>query len=817
MKRTLIFSVLLMLSMFLNSVMITDREKEIMFNQMKKAQLKPSDLNFLKDWVSYTEFKLKPVVEALNNPLSLPVFAEDLRLSSDYGGTALCNYLQSRVTDYTIDQKYDVNYYGMELRVEIDKPEKLFQFVESFYEEANIRYMSAFEKLDEDEMIKLQRYALTNFMESEDSLKYQSLFYTYNLKWNDEEHKIEKIEELQELIKKVDFKELMEAGYLVHLCGELIKDNLYKIHFEKNKTYTKDTQYGKMAFGSLSRDSYNGDFVFILDLAGDDSYNTTTNLNPFSIIIDKAGNDYYQSNEIGGLFSALFGVSIGYDLAGDDVYRGDDYCFSAAFGYQFFEDYMGNDYYQGKVYSLAAASYGLSVIRDKNGNDRYSTYMYGEGFGSTLGIGAIFDLDGNDLYVAGGKHLHKPLAPFDYLCMAQGFGFGGRPDMAGGIGLLHDRNGNDTYQGGVYSQAGGYWYALGLLLDENGNDFYNSVYYPQGTGIHLAAGLLWDGAGEDSYYSKHGPGQGAGHDYGVGFLIDREGNDHYSIEGGNGLGLTNSVGIFLDAKGDDRYERNHNSNYGYANTARSTGGIGIFLDLQGKDQYALETCKDDTTWVRGKWGIGIDTLSTFVDEKPVEKLAEETVAEVDSLASIEDLFSIACEWEVGSAVERVKKARKYLLDREVEASKYISEEAMDSKSGLVYRAIYDFAKNSELFRMTFDMGFENPDSLVVKKYISLTADLADSTHIGRLKQFLSEKKYITSTLAAIGSFRNDESLQILSEYVDSPSEVIRFTVASIIKSFRTEEADQILFKMQDDESFLVRSLVRIYIESKHKE
>ncbi len=810
MTKVLVLCILLVSYITLSTIMISDSEKEILEKQLQKAQLRSTDLKFLKDWVPYTEFKLEPVVNALNDPLSLPTFAEELKQASEYGDTALCNYLQSLITDYTIELEYDVNYHSMQLIKEINKPERLFKFVTTFFEIANEKYLKAFESLNSDELIKLKRYASTNFMESEDSLKYQDLFKDMNFSWDDEEHDIEDVEELQQLIKKVNITELMEAGYAIHICGELIKDNLDNMHFKKENV-VKETRWGRMAFGSSKTDTYEGGYAFILDPGGDDLYTNIQSTNtPLSLVIDKAGNDYFQSTKVAALFSGLFSISIGYDLEGDDTYRGDDLSFATSLGYQYFEDSNGDDYYQGGVYSVASASYGVSIIRDRGGNDRYSTAMYGEGFGGTLGIGAIYDLSGNDMYVAGGKHLHKPLAPFDYLCMAQGFGFGGRPDMGGGIGLLHDKSGNDSYQGGVYSQAGGYWYALGLLLDEDGNDFYNSVYYPQGTGIHLAAGYLWDGAGEDSYYSKHGPGQGAGHDYGVGFLIDRDGDDHYSIEGGNGLGLTNSVGIFLDAKGNDRYERKNKSNFAHANTARGTGGIGIFLDLQGKDYYASEVCKDDTTWVSGYWGVGIDTLSTFVEEKAVEKLAEETVAEVDSLASIEELFSVACEWEVGSAVERVKKARKYLLGREVEASKYISEEAMDSKSGLVYRAIYDFAKNSELFRMTFDMGFEHPDSLVVKKYISLTADLADSTHVGRLKQFLKDKMYVTTVLSAIGSFKNDESLEILSDYTDSSSERIRFTVASILKSFKTDKADEILFTMKEDESFLVRSLIRIY-------
>jgi HEAT repeat protein len=112
------------------------------------------------------------------------------------------------------------------------------------------------------------------------------------------------------------------------------------------------------------------------------------------------------------------------------------------------------------------------------------------------------------------------------------------------------------------------------------------------------------------------------------------------------------------------------------------------------------------------------------------------------------------------------------------------------------------------------MGFESEDSLVVKNYISLTGSLADTTHTERLKQFLAEKKYVPSVLSTIGSLKTKESLSILEQYINSPSEKIRFTVAANLKHFGSEKSAEILHLMKDDESFLVRSLVRIFEESK---
>ncbi len=50
----------------------------------------------------------------------------------------------------------------------------------------------------------------------------------------------------------------------------------------------------------------------------------------------------------------------------------------------------------------------------------------------------LLDGQGNDIYSAGGKYKHAPLVPDDFRSLGQGFGFGMRPDFAGGIGVLCD-------------------------------------------------------------------------------------------------------------------------------------------------------------------------------------------------------------------------------------------------------------------------------------------------------------------------------------------------------------------------------------------
>ncbi|MBN2829406.1 MAG: hypothetical protein JXR56_03680, partial [Candidatus Cloacimonetes bacterium] len=462
MKHLTALLLLVLIFTCLHGEILTSGERQLIVDQLSKAGLQENDMSFLKDWVASTYFKVPAVINVLNNPLELPVLAEELKSSADFGDTALFNYLQQYVTQYSVPIDFDVNYYALELRENVQKPNQLFDFVQNFYEMAEPYMNKALKELTPTDRDILRKFAFTSFMESEDSLKYQSLFNDMEVPWGKQEYDVEDMVELQEIIAKVDFPALMEAGYIVHLCAELIKDNYLLMEFKKAKPVTIETRWGWMAFGSPKDDIYKGSYCFIFEPGGNDNYYDITNpANPFQIVIDGKGNDQYAGTKVASLFGAQFSIAIGYDMKGNDVYRGDDFSFASFFGYQFFEDSSGDDIYRGEVYSIASASYGVSVIRDRKGDDRYSTAEYGEGFGSTLGFGTIMDLEGDDFYLAGGKHLHEPLAPFDYLCMAQGFGFGIRPDYAGGIGLLYDRSGNDSYQGGVYSQAGGYWYALG--------------------------------------------------------------------------------------------------------------------------------------------------------------------------------------------------------------------------------------------------------------------------------------------------------------------------------------------------------------------
>ncbi len=801
---------------------INDQEIILIEDMLSKRDLNLNDLNFLKDWGSDTEFKLPIVLKVLADPLYYAEFADSVRTILKTSSHEDINKLALSILAENSKNDNDyIDHYRKLFKATVkNKKKKLPEFLEACMPDIHETHKKAWKSVSDAERDTLTAYALSMYGETEDSLKINAILEKLSL------NQIEGIsteDTIIPIIKKINFEALLKAGFRLKAVAEVVIEEYKDDEMKLRKPIVRKTDYGKIVIGSTNDDVYTDDCCIIVDFAGNDTYEcniSSTFGSPLSMIIDFKGDDVYRNHDMATMLSAIGGVSVFSDLEGDDYYNISDMSFSSVFGYFYAEDHAGNDTYKTGYHSLGAATFGMGVHVDRSGNDMYNTTQYGEGYAGPLGVGILADLEGSDIYFAGGKYMHKPLAPYDSRSMGQGFSFGFRGKMGGGVGILFDHTGNDRYMGGVYSQAGAYWYALGMLLDDAGNDFYNSVYYPQGSGIHLAAGFLFDGDGEDHYHSKHGPGQGAGHDYGVGFLIDHAGNDSYSVEGGNGLGLTNSVGVFIDRSGDDKYQMQKKENYGYANTARSAGGIGIFMDTGGNDLYPVpadstrNAVGENSRWITDMYGFGIDTMMVEVPTK-MEEESEEMAAEVDSTASIDVIFGIASEWGVGNNKERVEKALSILFKRDEEAAEYIFNNRMNTKSGLVLRAIGRFLKESDALNSYFPKGLELTDSTSVKNTIRFIAQKKDSTYVSRIKGFIDNKQYVATCLSALGSLHSDETVEILRSFTTDSSEKLRFITAGSLKALKTDETDEILFTMENDESYLVKSMIRLY--KKHQE
>ncbi len=797
---------------------LSQEETSQLVDMLHSADLDSTDVMFLKDWDTSTKFKLICHVEALNNPWKFLELLADLKgeCSAWSNGRPDLEVLAPYLDIVWQDARHASNadWFPYEGKPQIGSPRDSFKYLASCLAEVEDYRKMAFASLTTVQMDSLSCWMFQAWQESEDSLAYKEFFRKRYPRMDT----VITTQRAIELLEKVNFDLLADSWWLWDVYATGMVNRISKLKFTNKKPIYADTDWGTMIIGTMGDDHYTNDkrlkknpVCFILDPGGNDTYDMdlyTDKDHPYYLVIDMKGNDVYRNPGIAKGMSVLAGCGTVLDFEGDDIYQYGDFAISALLGYNTFIDYKGNDIYSTGLFSQGAAMFGISVLQDNEGNDTYTATEFAQGLGGPKGFGLLLDGKGNDVYYCGGKYLHAPLAPFDYRSMAQGFGFGFRPDLAGGIGVLYDGDGNDRYAGGVYAQGVAYWYAIGALFDEKGNDYYDAVYYPQGSGIHLANGALVDMDGEDHYYSKHGPGQGNGHDWSVGVFIDKKGNDHYSVEGGNGLALTNSVGIFVDSEGNDKYEHRNPSNYGFANAARETGGIGLFLDAGGKDAYPDTLQANDKTWQNGTYGIGRDIELNIPVQTKLDELAEQSVADVDSLASIETLFAIASEWEVGSAAKRVKLARGYLLNREAEAVQYAVENKMATKSGLEYRTLSELATKTEIMKTALYAVLHDADSLKVKNAIGLFAEIGDSTAVDSISVFLEQGEYIPAVLSSLGYLRSSRALEMVRPWLSHPTEKYRYIAARSLKAMKTKESLAELRKMANDSSFLIKAMVR---------
>jgi len=325
--------------------------------------------------------------------------------------------------------------------------------------------------------------------------------------------------------------------------------------------------------------------------------------------------------------SGILGCGIVY-MAGeeDNYYKAGDWGLGAGlFGLGALVDEGGNDHYKMASMGQGAAFFGAGLLLDAAGDDRYHLAEGdGQGFGGPGGIGILADRSGDDHYYAEADATKAGRADYhskDRIAVsnAQGVGSGRRGDIsdghvwAGGLGALLDVDGDDVYEAGNFSQGLGYWYGTGLLWDGGGDDRYRSVYFTQGSGAHFAIGALIDESGNDRHelWDTAGAALAFGWDVVNAFLIDRgDGNDYYEADRiSMGVAEVRSNAYFIDEGGDDTYVARAKGKFlGDVDTRASydTPGrtadfpwripqVAVFLDLAGKDTYLARAQDGSTT------------------------------------------------------------------------------------------------------------------------------------------------------------------------------------------------------------------------------
>lgn len=350
------------------------------------------------------------------------------------------------------------------------------------------------------------------------------------------------------------------------------------------------------------------------------------------LVVDLGGNDRYfgrvgtpnlagvTSNTADGLLRPIAAV---VDLGGDDTYDcttldGGIAC--GIFGIGAIFDLSGNDAYLGAGASVSRAIYGTSMLVDLDGDDRYVTHGFHTQGAAHQGVALLLDVRGADQYTLD----------------AFGQGLGGTR----GAGMLIDLAGNDQYRardngwniptyrnlsasfaqgvgygrradfGDGLSLAGGW----GLLLDEEGDDSYHATVWSQGAGYWWGVGVLEDRAGDDIYrngwYSL-----GAAAHFSIGHAVDLKGSDQYNLDNPGAVGQfagsarDGAIGILIDGDGNDRAVLRNRSG-----GSADLGSIGIYWDRRGNDRYSVTT--DPSLGPEGALGVvvGYPEFRSFRDD-----------------------------------------------------------------------------------------------------------------------------------------------------------------------------------------------------------
>jgi len=327
------------------------------------------------------------------------------------------------------------------------------------------------------------------------------------------------------------------------------------------------------------------------------------------------GNDQYLSLRRSQGFASL-GVGVLYDGGGDDTYTCEAGC-------------------QG------SALFGIGIQIDAGqGADQWTSWAYSQGFAYVRAYGLLADGGGDDTYscvIGTGEDgdvmvYSSPQRPgVGNNSMCQGFGFGRRADggdglsLSGGLAILRDADGHDSYSADVFNQGGGYWFGTGVLADQAGNDTYFGMYYTQAIGAHFAMGMLIDAAGDDTHNEGKSPFSSIGfaHDASTTLLRDGGGDDLW--QGAGMRGYDSGMSVAVEMGGADSYldctlGQATLGTYG-AMTPKMLA-LGVFLDGGGEDDYETSApdgigVGNDQVWVwkssgsalSGEHGMGADGTS----------------------------------------------------------------------------------------------------------------------------------------------------------------------------------------------------------------
>lgn len=276
----------------------------------------------------------------------------------------------------------------------------------------------------------------------------------------------------------------------------------------------------------------------LLDGGGDDVYHARQAAQGCAfygagLLVDTDGDDLYTAAQFSQGFGGARGLGLLLDGAGRDRYVAD---LTVPSGYGTRGIYNGWSQGVGCGFRGYAAG-GIGVLADTGTDaDAYQAGNFSQGTGYFFGLGVLADAGGDDRYI-GTRYTQAASAHQ-------------------AIGVLLDGGGNDKYRGAVAANQAGAWdVGIAVLVDADGDDSYHGAGLAQGAAAMNGFALLYDGGGADTYRASSGQGNGGSTDYwggrrslNLGLLIDAGGTDTYDRQGrlDGALVRDSRVGLFAD-------------------------------------------------------------------------------------------------------------------------------------------------------------------------------------------------------------------------------------------------------------------------------
>lgn len=605
-----------------------------------------------------------------------------------------------------------------------------------------------------------------------------------------------------ELVQKINLSRIFEVCKFQQSAFESLVTAFKKSKFSPKEILEIQSDFGKIAFGTKGSDSFKGNYFLILDCGGSDTYRFSEKSNKFqnTKIFDANGNDFYESQNY-GLGSGFFGLGILIDEEGDDTYKSLSFSQgSGIFGIGILTDKSGNDVFTGDTCVQGAGFFGIGLLWDYDGTDTYKSEIFSQAFGGVKGFGGLFDKKGNDFYLPGGKYVDVLRYEDRFEFLGQGFGFGIRPLASGGIGILADSSGNDTYRSDIFGQGSAYWFALGGIVDFSGNDTYSSHQYAQGSGVHFAFGNLIDYSGTDNYIS-YGVSQGCGHDFAFGGLLDLAGDDSYVCHDlSQGGGNADAISFFCDVEGKDGYLQKKQNTLGYSDRRRDFGMLGLFLDLGGNDIYTQLIGSENSTWIHSTYGYGVDKKAFSQAERTQEVQNDSVELEIE----LERLF-VQASTALHKFQKDVQPARDKIIEIGLEAMPFLVSKlsTFSPRESFALRLVIPKIEGAE--KILHEV-LEKNDERKISLAIYILGEIGKEESVAFLEKMATNEnwKIRDQTATSLGKIKSLKAEKTLQELCKDENFLVRKSSSLGLGRIKAQNSTPLLLELLQDESQTVR-------------